>query len=286
MLLGTIEKKNATESAKDEAFRVRLRPVTVPDDVFQLAESGLGAYDALRHADDPARSLFWRGREEALIPLAESLRYPEAVLRRILPLPVFGGVDTVQLPHHVACVVQSYTLLTPLDPGQPSLCSSPHQCLLDTWPRQELVVNFVRDWGRELPCSASRRLGYIVNLCRGPVSGLLAGPTCEPRGLQDPVPPHLLLDPPGQAACIVVVTFLGLGLHGCRHICSGRYCPVGTQFYQTKGTIVPANVSDGGRVTPIGGYQTKEDTHDVVLNCQQIEAWCVGSQCGSITDSI
>ena len=38
-----------------------------------------------------------------------------------------------------------------------------------------------------------------------------------------------------------------------------------SQFYQTKWTIVTANVSNSGPVTPIGGNQAKEDTHDVVL---------------------
>lgn len=103
---------------------MRLCPVTVPDKAFPLAESGLGADDALQHADDPACSLFRCGHEETLVPLAESLGSLEAVSLHIPTLPVLGGVDSVLLPHRIACEVQSYTLLTPLDPWQLSLCSS------------------------------------------------------------------------------------------------------------------------------------------------------------------
>jgi len=263
-------KKIAAEPAKEEVFRVPLRSLTVPGETLPSSESGLGAHDAFQHADDPARALFWRGHEEEFLPLAESLWDPEPVLLRILPLPVRGGVvDNVQLPHRVACESQIYTLLTPLDPGQLSLRSSPHQCLLDTWSRQELVVNFRRDRGREHPRSASHRLGFTINSCRGPVSGLLAGLTCGPRRLQDPVPPPLLLDPPCRAAC-ALVTFLGLC--GCRHVCSGRYCLAGAQFYQAKGRCVDVGrpptivrASDGGRVTPIGGNQAEEHAHNMVL---------------------
>jgi len=104
-------------------------------EVFPLAESGSGADDALQYAPDPARSLFRRGHEETLMPRAESDGNPEAVLLRILPLLARGGVDNVLLPHRVACEARGYTLLTPPDPGQLSLRSSPHQCLLDTWSR-------------------------------------------------------------------------------------------------------------------------------------------------------
>jgi hypothetical protein len=54
------------EPEKLNGFWVRLRPVTVPDKVILLAESGLGADDAGQHVDDPARLLFRRGHEEAL----------------------------------------------------------------------------------------------------------------------------------------------------------------------------------------------------------------------------
>jgi len=214
-------KEIATEPAKEEVFRVPLRPFTMPGETLPSAESGLGAYDALQHADDPALSLFWRGYEEALLPLSESRWDPKPVLLRILPLPVHGGVDNVRLFHHVACRCQIYTLLTPLDPGQLSLRSSPHQCLLDTWSRQELVVNFVRDRGREHPRSASRHLGFTINSCKGPVSGLLVGLTCGPGHLQDPIPP--LLDPPGRAGSISVISYFGEAIVG--FFCTARTLP-------------------------------------------------------------
>ena len=136
------------------------------------------------------------------------------------------------------------------------------------------MVHFVRDRGREHPRSASRLLGFTIDTNRDLVGGFLTGPTCGPCRFQDPIPPPLLLGPSGRAACIVIVTLLELGPHGCCHVCSGRYCLARTRFYRANGrcvelrqpsAIVTANVSDGGRVTPIGGSQAKEDTHDMVL---------------------
>ena len=128
--------------------------------------------------------------------------------------------------------------------------------------------------GREHPRSASRRLGFTINSFWGLAGRLLTGPTCGPCRFQDPCPPHLLLDPSGRAACIVILTLLELSPHGCRHACSGGYCLARTRFYQANGRCVElgqppakitANVSDGGRVTPIGGSRAKEETHDMVL---------------------
>ena len=87
-------KEVGAKLTKDASFRVRLRPFTVPDEVFPLAESGSGEDDAPQHAHNPARSLFRRGHEGTLIALLESYVNPEAVLR--------GGVDNVLLPHRVA----------------------------------------------------------------------------------------------------------------------------------------------------------------------------------------
>src|SRR5712691_10128061 len=71
------------------------------------------------------------------------------------------------------------------------------------------MVNFVRDWGREHPRSASRRLGFIIDTNWGPVSGLLTGPTCGPCRFQDPVHARPPLDPPGRLASVSVISCLG-----------------------------------------------------------------------------
>jgi hypothetical protein len=74
------------------------------------------------------------------------------------------------------------------------------------------MVNFVCDWGREHPRSASRRLGFAIDTNRDLCGKLLADPTCGSRYPQDPVHAHLPSDPPGRAACIVVAIFLEFGL--------------------------------------------------------------------------
>jgi len=66
------------------------------------------------------------------------------------------------------------------------------------------MVNFVCDWGRGHPRSASRRLGFGIDTSRDLCGRLLAGPTRGPRCPQDPVHARLPLDPPGRAVCIVV----------------------------------------------------------------------------------
>ena len=71
------------------------------------------------------------------------------------------------------------------------------------------MVNFVRDWGREHPRSASRRLGFTITVYRGLGGRLLAGPTCGPRSTKDPVHARPPLDSSGRAASISVIFCVG-----------------------------------------------------------------------------
>ena len=71
------------------------------------------------------------------------------------------------------------------------------------------MVNFVHDRGREHPRSASRRLGFAIDSHRDLGGRLLAGPTCGPRCIQDPVRARPPLDPPGRAAFISVLSWFG-----------------------------------------------------------------------------
>jgi len=128
---------------------VRLHRVTVALEALPVAKRGVEA-----ERDGPVRAVGRRRLEEALLPLVESLG-----IRKRRHIPRF--------------------LLTPLDPRQLFLRSN-FRRLLDTWFWKGSVVNFVRDWGRELPPSTSRHFEPIVVInFRGPGGRLLACPTCE-----------------------------------------------------------------------------------------------------------
>jgi len=117
--------------AEMDVKRVRLREVAVALIVLPVCECGIGAKPALERVDSPARPVIRRRPKEVPMPLAE---FPRDFEAPVLPLPVLRAEYSVLLLHHAARVVLCQFRFAPLNPGQLSLRSGPHQ-LLDTRSR-------------------------------------------------------------------------------------------------------------------------------------------------------
>ncbi len=93
------------------------------------------------------------------------------------------------LLYRAADMVRRFLTNTPLYPSRLPMRRFHRSTLLETWSRQGLMVNAMRTRGREPLRSASRLLGFIVNICFwDPSHRLVANPGCGPLRLcQDPI---------------------------------------------------------------------------------------------------
>jgi hypothetical protein len=150
-------------------------------EVFPRLELGIRTEPALDLANRPTCPVGLRGCEQRLVPSLEySWDFEELVIHLFLLLLLLHGATDV---------VHRF-LYTPLDPNQLSVRSFYRISLLETRSQQGSRVNSPRVRGREPLRSASRLLGFIIDLCFwDPGHRLVAGPSPRLRYLQDPLCP-------------------------------------------------------------------------------------------------
>ena len=163
--------------AEMEFLRVCLRSPAMPLKFFKVPEHCVWADATLDRLDRPTRDLGLRSLEEQPILWLEFAGYLEMLCRFLL-----------LFLHHAVNMVHRFLLNTPLDPSWVPIRDIHRPTLLETWSRQGLVVNALRTRGCEPLRSASRLLGFTINLCIGdPSRRLVASPSCGPRCLRDPL---------------------------------------------------------------------------------------------------
>ena len=163
--------------AEMEFLRVCLRGPAMPLEFFKVPEHCVWADATLDRLDRPTRDAGLRTLKEQPVLWLEFAGYFEMLYYLLL-----------LLLHRAVNMVHRFLFNTPLDRSWLPIRGVYRATLLETWSRQGLVVNALRTRGREPLRSASRLHGFTIDLCFGdPSRRLVAGPSCEPRCLRDPL---------------------------------------------------------------------------------------------------
>ncbi|KAI9443531.1 hypothetical protein H4582DRAFT_1204118 [Lactarius indigo] len=132
--------------------------------------------------DDPNRSALLVG-----LGRLEHQSFPLRQVRRdfVETVSAFGNLCILKR-HRASTVVPRFHLLSLLDPRRLFLQKGSHRPLRDTKSRQRSMVNSLRCRGCEPLRSASRRLGFTIEICPGPRGRGPASPFCRLRSPRDP----------------------------------------------------------------------------------------------------
>ena len=240
---------------------MRLRRVAVPLEVFPCPERRVGTAPALDLANRATCPVGLGGCEQRLVPRLELSRELEVLVLRFLLLLL---LLLLLLRHRF--LLHRHLLHTPLNPNQLSVHSLFPPPLLGTWSLQGSMVNSLRVRGREPLRSASRLLGFTIDLFWDPGHRLVAGPSRGPRCLQDPfclaapasfLGRHLMVVDRGPDALRLLPAAFTKGQYrrGCRRCCRsgpGKLADIPLQR-RSAGT----SISDAGCITTSHkGYST------------------------------
>jgi hypothetical protein len=173
--VGTREKV-ATLVAEVDHEGVRLREVTMSFELLKVLELLIRAETALDRLHGPTCKVAIRSLEEQSRSWLEFAGYLEKLVFHFL----------LVLLRRVVTMTRCFLINTPLVPSRLPIRSVHHPSPRGTWSRQGLMVNSLRTRGREPLCSASRRLGFPIDLLYGnPGHQLVVGPGSGLRSLQD-----------------------------------------------------------------------------------------------------